>query len=250
MEIRMKRMVCVTLIVVMLFAFVACNCVNKAKQNQVVYVGETVEYGDLTFTFEEQDIGYYGSQNNVSCIGCIKISCLYNGQDDENISRNDFLIFADGSPTENISREGLKMQTSLTSGRSDDCWVAARTPLETEMIEFDYVNPKYSDKWGKVTFIINEIPHEILPIDNTIVGKWREVWGVGDPYTYYFDADGYGYFVHINQTVGGYDTKYFSYYRILKDTIILNWDDGRQGVFHYSVWGDTLYLDGVDYQKQ
>ncbi len=171
---------------VLLLSFAACGGKNrgsKAKKDQVVHVGETVQYGDLEFTFDKQGDSYeiepFTSLRKRWI--CIHLVCKYNGSAEVTIDEEDFKIYADGDtayrgwPSEMKSydlwlagetrsyndmykdafgiREGYG--GTMTSGRSSDLWLIAEVEGKTNKVEFDYVNAEYSDRWSKITFIVD-----------------------------------------------------------------------------------------------
>ncbi|MBQ6235410.1 MAG: hypothetical protein IJK54_05790 [Clostridia bacterium] len=277
MKNRLKRIICLVLAVLMLLAFGACsgkkdenknenkengNTIEEpaTPKNQVVHVGETVQYGDLTFTFEKQGIDFISTGSDYyyvsSCDTCIHISCANNGQNNVEVSPWNFSIYADGNTVENdpyysgyylrhqVGVDSWNKSVTVAPGRTGDLWVIANAPFETNMIEFDYVNPDYSNRWGKITFVI-AVPHEALPPDNAVVGTWTcNMGGWIDSYT--FNADGTG--------ING--SNLFTYQRITENNLLLTWEDGKFGgyrVLHYSFspWNEnTLILDERDYEKK
>ncbi len=158
-------------------------------KNQVVHVGETVQYGDLTFTFEKTGDTYQlegFSDNypfNYSRYICIHIVCAYNGTGEVYLSEESFKTYINGNQADGSSRsrellrrtneygpyyDMYEEQTgynykngwdgiTLTSGRSSDLWLLARIDTDDveAIVEFDYVNSAYSDEWGKVTFAVD-----------------------------------------------------------------------------------------------
>ncbi len=190
----MKRVCCLLLAALLLLAIFGCKsdkqkdsntqADNGPKKDQVVHVGETVQYGDLTFTFDKQadtyDIERY--PRNWEHYTSIHLICEYHGNGEVFISGNKFKIYIDGNQSEGSDRvyrtfsrdwESSKFDPNeyreafgfdyksayngitLTNGRSADLWIMSCGEADAKTVEFDYVNSAYSDEWGKVTFAVD-----------------------------------------------------------------------------------------------
>jgi len=159
----MRRMICVVLAVMMLPFFVACG----EKKDQVVHVGETVQYGDFEFTFLQQEIEVYEGKLIVR----LNIDCGFKGDGTASIFSHDFHVYADG--------EGLEMDDSfsdrvhVSNGRTSDLSVTTTVPIDSKTVEFDYSNSYYSKQWGKITFVV-DIPQDYQPEDDWVLGNWTD----------------------------------------------------------------------------
>ena len=191
----LKRLLCLSLAALMLFAFGACsgkkdenkengNTIEEpaTPKNQVVHVGETVQYGDLTLTFEHQDLGYQretlgytGGEYvpiNLYPYVSVHIHCEYHGNEDIYLNRHSFKGYINGNPVDTLSgdmsiggymyelsEDGFEdcnnYEFTLTKDRSSGLWIVVRVNEDPETVEFDYVNPAYSDEWGKLTFVVD-----------------------------------------------------------------------------------------------
>ena len=295
----MKRLVCLILIALMLFASIACNFPQETasgnesasnnesssgksgNKNQVVHIGETVQYGDLEIKFNLQGVDYLcaiaSEQGWAKCVpysyACINLILSYNGNGEIKVPRTDFSAYVEGmqvSSENDVSseRKTLKLferlgfheedkekkAATITMGRSSDLWIVYRVPLGTETVEFDYVNSRYADEYGRVTFVV-DIPREYPDEDEALLGKWSSYWGEF-LLTLSFDGNRKGncslYYYYSKELVD-----YGFEYTILADnTLLISFDKvidiydfsnymNLVDIWHYSVWGDELVLDAT-----
>lgn len=192
-----KRIICLTLAALMLFALAACKTTRKRKSSND---GNTLledhnlggDYGQTSSQItlgghdpindqignndnqqkrdqvvHEGESVWYGDLK-LTFVGqekehkygykvSINVMCEYSGNSKINISPSSFLAFADG---EQIEIPYSSDSVSLTSGRSSDLWIAAYSKRGARTIEFDYVNSDYAEEWGKVTFIVDLQPSD------------------------------------------------------------------------------------------
>lgn len=166
MKNRLKHLLCLSITCMMLLAIVGCK--GAVKKDQVVHVGETVQYGDFEFTFLQHEIGHKTIVSEEKIIVCINIDCRYNGESNTDIySSLDFHIYADGSEIkynnlidmyaascfENFNID--KQHITVASGRPSDLWVAVGVPLDTKKVEFDFTHHLVSSEWGRITYVVD-----------------------------------------------------------------------------------------------
>lgn len=139
----LKRLLCLSMAALLLLAFAACS--SKAKKNQVVHVGETVQYGPLMFTFDDYEIK---EREEVQ----IKLSCETTGSNEYDITRYRFKYFVDGISVNGGSKEDIY---TLIPGRGPvkiSLWVSDCD--DARRVEIDYLGD-YTREWGKLTFVVD-----------------------------------------------------------------------------------------------
>ncbi len=163
----LKRLLCLSLAALMLLAFAACgknsgktSRKSNVKKNQIVHVGETVQYGKLEFTF----VDYIRDDDSYA----ICVNCKNNKQDTFYFDALTFSIYADDKQVGYhsgrsycISEEhGIKGTDGygydIPSGREGTLWIASNdVPAGASKVEFDYSLSGYAKEWGKLTFVID-----------------------------------------------------------------------------------------------
>lgn len=172
METKMKRIVCLALAALMLLAFVACggksgktSGESEVKKDQIVHVGETVQYGRLKFKFVDYDCGtdYFGDNMIDITLDCEIIS----GDNVHYVYVHNFVFYEDGK----LIGEGAGIEKDgYADGRDSEFYdktiYPGRGPVEMTIrqsysasasrIEMDYRDSDYTTReWGKLTFVVD-----------------------------------------------------------------------------------------------
>ncbi len=162
MKPNMKRIVCLTLAALLLFAFVACggksgktSRKSKVKKDQIVHVGETVQYGRLKFKFVD-----YETRNNTIEI---TLDCeIISGDNEEYVFAHNFVFYEDGKligEGAGIEKDGMGLHFLCKEIYPDrgpvEMTIRQEYSASASRIEIDYRDDDYTREWGKLTFVVD-----------------------------------------------------------------------------------------------
>jgi hypothetical protein len=164
MRAKVKHIICLALAALLLFAFAACgknggnSGESKVKKDQIVHVGETVQYGRLKFKFVDYETDNRNNEIEITItLDCEKIS----GDNEEYVFAHNFVFYEDGK----LIGEGAGIEKDGMGYYLDKEIYPDRGPVEMSIrqfssasasrIEIDYRDSDYTREWGKLTFVVD-----------------------------------------------------------------------------------------------
>lgn len=156
----LKRLLCMLIAALLLFALAGCKSDKRKdektesddgpKKNQVVHVGETVQYGDMKLTFKSCRVYDDHGPADIE----LKIECENIGSDECSFIAMGLECFVNGRSKGSCDYGSIDVMpgrvktitAQYNHGRID----------QYNKIEFDYIDSDYSKQWGKITFVVSE----------------------------------------------------------------------------------------------
>ena len=170
MRAKVKHIICLALAALLLLAFAACgknggkgepSGESKVKKDQIVHVGETVQYGRLKFKFVDYDCGtdYFGDNMIDITLDCEIIS----GDNEKYVIASNFVFYEDGKligKGDGVKKDSMGTVFVWKKICPDvgpiEMTIRQYYSASASRIEIDYQDSDYTTReWGKLTFVVD-----------------------------------------------------------------------------------------------